>query len=408
MRLSAVAAEAPETQGQAQLHGARLKTERLLVALRLAWGLLFASLLVAVDSFPREWLVGVLNTIFANPEAAAWAARAVFTLSVVLAVILLGDILPGAYGARYPGLIARWLMRPISFGLKVLGPLPGLIQRVARALTHQDEAAHRYPAASEEDIRHLAQEVHNAGVIEEGERKIIERVFKLGDRPVVSVMTPRADVIALPLGVEPGFLLERALASGFSRFPVIGQGEEEVIGVVTLQSLTALVLRQRGSGCGGIESVLNLPLQVPESVTALQLLDAFREKGQRFAIIVDEYGGFAGVATLTDVLELLVGEIGSGQDNSRRVVARADGSFLVDSGIDIEDLFELLGLRSARDTSSGEFRSLGGFLMTSLGHVPAEGQSMEAFGHIFQVLEMDGNRIDKVLVSVVLPKKAVA
>jgi putative hemolysin len=408
IRGSAAANETVESESADEAPSVRLKTERLLIALRLAWGLIFSCILVVADSFPREGLTAALNGSLAERETAAWAARGMTTMAVAVVTILLGDVLAGAYGARHPSLVASRLTRPVSIGLKLLGPLPRFVQRVTRALTQRAESAASDPSASEEDIRHLAQEVRAAGVIEEGEREIIDRVFKLGERPVASVMTPRADVVALRLNEEPRLLLERAVASGLSRFPILGQGEEEVVGVVTLQSLASVVLEQHSCGARRLDALLDAPLQVPESVTALQLLETFREKGQRFAIIVDEYGGFAGVATLTDVLEVLVGEIRSGREESRRVVARSDGSLLVDSALDVDDLFELLGLRASHDPSSGEFHSLGGFVMSSLGHVPVEGESFESFGHRFEVVDMDGNRIDKVLVSAVAAKRAVA
>lgn len=408
IRGSATASETVDSESADETLSARLKTERLLVALRLGWGLLFSCILVLADSFPRDVLTAAFNQGWLEPERAAWAARGLTTIAVAVAAMLLGDILPGAYGARHPSLVASRLTRPVSVGLKALGPLPRIVQRVTRLLTSRSESAASDPSASEDDIRHLAQEVHEAGVIEEGEREIIDRVFKLGERPVASVMTPRADVVALRFNEDPKILLETAVASGFSRFPVLGEGEDEVVGVVTLQSLASVVLEQQVPGARKLDALLDVSLQVPESVSALQLLETFREKGQRFAIIVDEYGGFAGVATLTDVLEVLVGEIRSGEDESRLVVARPDGSLLVDSSMDVEDLFELLGLRTSRDPSSGEFHSLGGFIMTSLGHVPAEGESFESFGHRFEVVDMDGNRIDKVLVSVVAAKRAVA
>lgn len=395
----------PSTSSDEDQRGRR-KSERLLIALRLAWGLCFAGLLIAADGAPRNALANALSSLLPAEESAATVALVLVTLTTVLLAVLIGEILPAAIAAQDPAAVAARLTRPISVALKVLGPLPRLIHRAVKRLCAAREGASADGTASEDDIRHLAQEVHEAGVIEEGEREIIDRVFKLGDRPVASVMTPRADVVALSVSAEPKALLERALDSGLTRFPVVGQSDDEVLGIVTLQALVSLHTTPE-SFPAGLLSLIETPLQVPESMTALQLLELFREKGQRLAVIVDEYGGFAGVATLTDVLEVLIGEIKSDSGQGQLIVERPDGSLLVDSSIDIEDLFEELGLRTDQDASSGEFHSLGGFVMSSLGHVPNEGESFESFGHRFEVVDMDGNRIDKVLVSAAIAKCAV-
>ncbi len=401
----ATASVSVECQTEEEAHRGKLKTERLLIGLRLASAICFAGMIIAVSGAPSRLLATLLSRFVSGEGLSQMLASAILTLSTGVVALLFGEIIPAALAARDPVAVATRLTRPISVALKVFGPLPRLVHKAVRRV-REKSVSFGSAGASEDDIRHLAQEVREAGVIEEGEREIIDRVFRLGDRPVSSVMTPRADVIVLSADGNPQELLDRALESGVTRFPVLGEGGEEVLGVVTLQGLVSLASRP-STVPGGLRALIEPPLQVPESMTALQLLSHFRERGQRLAVIVDEYGGFAGVATLTDVLQVLVGEIKPDGEHERAIVARPDGSLLVDASIDIENLFERLGLRTFGDPSSGEFHSLGGFVMTSLGHVPQEGEQFVSFGHSFEVVDMDGNRIDKVLVAAAPAKRAV-
>jgi putative hemolysin len=387
-----VQSESPEV-----IESARLRRERLIIAIRLAWAAIFASLVLQV---PRIVLEGVLGSASEAPPA-LWAASTAVT---IFAVLLVGELIPAAFAARRPEEAATLLARPVSLALRIFGPVPRLIQRGLHRVVRVDRNGEgQISATGEEDIRHLVDEVEEAGEIEEGERRIINRVFSLGDKPVASVMTPRADVVKLLRSEPLDALVERALPSGFSTFPVMAAGGEEVCGTVKLHELVSLA---RNGSLVAIDSILREPFQAPESMSALQLLELFRERGDHFAIVVDEYGSFAGIATISDVLEVLVGDIGPA-GAAKRIVKRHDGSLLVDSAIDIDQLFEELGVKEHGEGASGEFRSLGGFVMTVLGRVPTDGESFEAAGYRFEVVDMDGKRIDKVLVSAVIAQRAV-
>jgi putative hemolysin len=260
--------------------------------------------------------------------------------------------------------------------------------------------------ALEEDIRSLVEEGEKAGVIEEEEREIISRVFKLGDRPLAALMTPRSEVVFLPISCELEQALGIALESRFSWFPVLGDTEDEVLGIVSIHDLVQ-ALRQADPSRRTLRELLVKPLEVPESISALDLLEKFREGSIHFAIIRDEYGGVAGVATLDDVLRMIVGDVGDPGEEVRMIVRRDDGSLLVDASSDVDNLFELLELTERLDGLEGQFHSVGGFVMTSLGRIPKEGESFEQDGFRFEVVDMDGKRIDKILVMKVSDKEAV-
>jgi putative hemolysin len=310
-------------------------------------------------------------------------------------------------GERYPNQVVQVvspLARRVTWWL-------GLVLRVIRGASRlvvpsAGDAPVVEEEALEEDIRTLVEEGEKAGVIEEEERELISRVFKLGDRPLPALMTPRSDVVFLSISCEPEKALSIALESRFTWFPVLGDTEDEVLGIVSIHDLVDAV-RNTDAPKRALRELLVKPLEVPESITALDLLEKFRAGSIHFAVIRDEYGGVAGIATLDDVLRMIVGDVGDPGEEVRMIVRRDDGSLLVDASSDVQNLFELLELTERSDELEGQFHSVGGFVMTSLGHIPKEGDFFEQDGFRFEVVDMDGKRIDKILVAKVSDKEAV-
>ncbi len=330
-------------------------------------------------------------------------------LAVFLCLFLLGFAVAVGVrlGERFPNQVVQ-VLSPLGKRLtRWLWPVIGGIRRASlRVVPVVELVSEAHEEALEEDIRTLVEEGEKAGVIEEEEREIISRVFKLGDRPLTSLMTSRSDVVFLPVTCAPERALEVALESRFSWFPVLGEGEDEVLGIVSIHDLVAAVRRPDG-GKESLREILVKALEVPESMTALDLLEKFREESVHFAVIRDEYGGVAGIATLDDVLRMIVGDVGESGEDEKLIARREDGSLLVDASSDVENLFEFLQLRERLDGLEGQYHSVGGFVMTSLGHVPKEGDFFEQDGFRFEVIDMDGKRIDKVLVTRVRGNEAV-
>lgn len=157
-----------------------------------------------------------------------------------------------------------------------------------------------------------------------------------------------------------------------------------------------------------MRDILVEPLDLPASMSALKVLESFRESGARFGIVRDEYGGISGIVTMRDVLQVIAGDIGEGGvEEDRMVIEREDGSFLVDAGSDVREVFENLGIADESPFNGAEFHSVGGYIMTTLGYVPREGERFEAFGYSFEVIDMDNKRIDKVLVSPLQQRRVV-
>jgi putative hemolysin len=353
-----------------------------------AWGLYLSSNIPAVAAE------------FVGTEYIAHHAVAGITALLVLSALLVGAFLvPSQLGARLPdGTIS--VLSP--FGLlvvRIMLPITSITKLVGRLGTSREQkGAVLEEEALEEDIRTLVEEGERAGVIEEEEREIISRVFTLGDKPVISIMTPRNDVVFLRTSMTSEQALEAVLNARYTWYPVLNSEGSDVIGVVSAHDIFQL---QRGRVVeqGGLKAVVATAIDVPESMTALGLLERFKEVGGRFAIVRDEYGTIVGIATVDDVLKVIVGELGALDGEERSIVQRQDGSLLVDASSDVHNLFDYLGFTPAEDGDEAPFHSVGGFVMTSLGRIPREGEAFLHGSYRFEVVDMDGKRIDKVLVS---------
>jgi putative hemolysin len=293
------------------------------------------------------------------------------------------------------------------FGVRLMWPAIATA-RIARQLATRGEGAGAVEEeAIEDDIRSLVEEGERAGVIEEEEREMITRVFRLGDKPIASLMTSRSDVVFLDVGMTVAQAVKAVLDSRLTWFPVRQAIDDDVVGIVSAHD----VFEQQGKipmdAQAKLREVSSPAMDVPESMTALELLERFKALGEHFAVVRDEYGSVAGIATVDDVLQVVVGDMGEVNGEGRSITVRDDGSLLVDASLDVQNLFETLGFPDAGDGEPGQFHSVGGFVMTSLGRIPKAGDSFMHDGHRFEVVDMDGKRIDKVLVIRVAGQRAV-
>ncbi|MEY4668554.1 MAG: hypothetical protein RL518_1253 [Pseudomonadota bacterium] len=350
-------------------------------------------------------LMDATSSLVATPTIITYGI-VVSGLSFVLVVF--GDLLPSEIASRHPEMVARVLSPFITSVIALVRPLASIANTLVTALLGPVAPEVVSDEDVEEDIRDLVDEGQRAGVIEPGEREIINRVFKLDDKPVATLMTPRADVVFLSRDKEIDATLVTAASSKHTWFPVRGPAEEDVLGIVCLNDLVQLRASPERFP-GGLTDLLVEPMEVPVSMSALKLLELFRENGGRFAIVRDEHGTLAGIVTVYDVLQVIVGEIGeSAAPEDRSIVRRDDGSYLVDASSDVREVFETLGIADESPFTGAEFHSLGGFVMTTLGFVPREGERFDAFGYSFEVVDMDNKRIDKVLISSTETRRAAA
>jgi putative hemolysin len=325
-------------------------------------------------------------------------ALAIVVLAITYLSLVIGELVPKRIGLNSPERIATLVAGPMRVVSAVAAPLVTLLtwstEGVVRLLriTKPDE-----PPVTEAEISVLLEQGTQAGVFEEEEQDLVERVFWLADQRVVMVMTPRTRVVWLDAEDPPEAHRETMRLHPHYQFPVCEGSLDRVLGTVDVRDLWAAAAP---GGYPDVRSVLKTPLYVPESARALDLLESFRTSGVEVALVVDEYGGTAGLVTLHDLMEEIVGDIRlPGGPAEPRVVRRDDGSLLVDGSMLMDELRELLDLPERRGDERHDYRTVGGFVYTRLGRVPGTGDHFEAEGFRVEVVDMDRNRVDKVLVA---------
>jgi putative hemolysin len=250
---------------------------------------------------------------------------------------------------------------------------------------------------TEEEVNILVEQGMTEGVFNESERDMVAGVLELDEMPVTYLMTPRPKLIFLDSSEPDEDNWRRVVASGHSNFPVVHGNREQVVGMVSVKAIWA-------NNAFGVPTqmrhLLTPPLMVPETMVASQLLEKFKVTSKHVALVADEFGAVAGIVTLYDVLEAIVGDIPDpGENDEPEAKQRADGSWLIDASYDVDDLKELTDLEELPHEEETEFQTLGGFLMTQFGRIPSAGDCFDHASWRFEVLDMDRHRIDKVLVS---------
>lgn len=334
------------------------------------------------------------------PETAAHAASLSITI-VVLAIsylsLILGELVPKSIALGNPEGIASVLAPPMKWLSKLGSPAVRFLSLSTRvALKLLPVRPNKEAPITEEEIKMLIAQGTEHGTFEEVEQEMVEGVFRLGDRRAVELMTPRGNVAWLDLEDSWEVNREVIAESAYSRFPVAEGGLDRVIGVVHVKEL--FLSRQSGEP-PDLRKLARTALFVPELMPALDILERFQKSGEQMALVVDEHGGIEGVATLTDLMEAVVGDLrGPGHSTQARIVRRDDDSWLVDGSLPISDLVEELDLREDL-VDEGGFNTVGGFILAHLRRIPSAGDSFESGGWRFEVLDMDRNRIDKVLIT---------
>jgi putative hemolysin len=345
-----------------------------------------------------ERLAPMLATIGWLAPYADSAAQFLVVLLVTYLSLVLGELVPKRLALQSAELIAATMARPMWWLSRLVTPvimlLTGSTQVLLRLVGRANVAEER---VTEEDIRALVREGTEGGTVEPQEQQFIERVFKFSDRAVRHIMTPRRDVEMVEAESTLGGVLDELLASGYSRFPVYEENPDQVIGTVHVRDL--LLLYRKGGDQAKVREVVAPPLYVPENSRATLLLANFRKSRRHMALVVGELGGIEGVVTLEDVLEEIVGEIDDEFDDvsTPAIVRREDGSLLVEASLPVDEVRRLLDVSELPDEETYRFETLAGFVISLLGRMPAVGDVIEWESWRFEVVDMDGLRIDKVL-----------
>jgi putative hemolysin len=340
------------------------------------------------------WLSAVL------PERLAGATRPIaLTLFVGLLsffTLLLGELVPKRLALRKAESIARAVAPAMHLFARVARPLVGLMSWSTSAVlfllgAHKQDG----PTVSVDDIEHLLEAGRAEGVLEPVEQAVATEALRLGERTVRDIMRPRIDLDALDIATPPGEVLGAIAMAGYSRLPVYEGSLDHILGYVALKD----VLRQNWMGWPiELRKILHKALFVPETMPLDRLLEMFQKERNQLAIVLDEYGGTEGMVTLEDVLEELVGEIHSEHHRGRETpfVDRGDGSWLVDGGAGVEALAEIFGIRL--DQTPRDYSTVSGLVLARLERIPSTGDQTDWLGLSIEVVDMDGRRIDKLLV----------
>jgi putative hemolysin len=252
------------------------------------------------------------------------------------------------------------------------------------------------PPVTDEEIKVLMEQGSVAGVFHESEHAIVSNVLRLDEQRLGAIMTPRMDIFSIDLDDDPDEIRQQVEQSPHSRIVVCRGGIDRIVGMLRPGDLLKSALSGQRLD---IESVLKPAYFVPETITVTQLLESFRRERLRFALVVDEYGELQGLVSLTDVLTTIVGELPASElPGDEEVVQRADGSWLIDGSISIDRLLTVLDVDELDEEEGARFHTLGGFAMHRLGRIPAVADYFDAAGYRFEIVDMDRNRVDKLLV----------
>jgi putative hemolysin len=354
-----------------------------------------------------EWLQG----FGASLRAADISATALVVTVITFITIVFGELVPKRIGQLYPEPVARLVSRPMMWVASIAKPFVRLLSVSTHAtlkLLRVDNVAGR--AVTEEEIAASLEEGVDAGLIEEHEHQMVQNVFLLDDRLLTSLMLPRSDIEWLEASDTVAQAIEKAGATGHSWYPVCRGGLDDVVGVVNVAKLLALrgQIQPLSSDAhnGSTPSVADridayaVPaVFVPETLTGMELLEQFRAKSTRIVFVVDEYGVVQGLMTPMDMLEAITGELQPGAQVDAWAVEREDGSWLIDGVMPVSELKARLDIKELPEEGRGRYNTVAGLLQSVSGRLLETGEYVDCVGWRFEVLDLDGKRIDKVLAS---------
>lgn len=341
----------------------------------------------------------VADLLDGAPIIDRYAGTVAFIL-VVLAItyfsLVIGELVPKRIALNDPEGIASAIAGPMQRLSRAVGPIVHLLSVSTDALLRLLRVRQsNEPAVTEEEVSILLEQGALAGVFHPAERDMTERIFDLADDRVSALMTPRLEVTWIDVEASPDEIARIVITSPFSRFPVARESIDRTVGIVRAKEVLA---EAATGGKAALPSELPKPLVVPESASALHVLERFRQAGDNMAIVIDEYGGTAGIITLQDILEAIVGDLSNdGEDADRGAIQRDDGSWLLDGKLPIDEVREILGLPALPGETEGIFETLAGFVISRFGHLPIAGEHTAWGGWVFEVVDMDGRRVDQIL-----------
>jgi putative hemolysin len=365
-------------------------------------------LTIATGVFAGRTIAERLETylsIFPGMEAYTQTVGLTVVVVVVLYVALIvGQLVPERLARTNPEGIVAVVAGPLHVFSVICSPVVQLLNRSTQGMLRLfGRGTKPELPVTEEEIKNLVQQATEAGVVEESEQEMVEAVFRLGDKNARALMTPRTQIVWFDMGDSRDLVRGKIIESEHSRFPVGTGGLDNVIGVVQAKDLLARAL---GDEPLDLKACLKQPVFVPRTMPALQVLDLVKRSGSHIALVVDEYGGIEGLLTHHNLLEAIAGEFPLGENPTEpKAVRRHDGSWLLDGMLSVEEFKEIFQLTSLPGEKRDAYQTLGGFLFTQMGRVPSVSDCFEWSDLCFEIVDMDGKRIDKVLVTTAGPSK---
>ena len=324
-------------------------------------------------------------------------STALVVVVITFITIVFGELVPKRIGQLYPETVARWVSRPMTFVATAAKPFVWLLTHTTQGmlkLLRIDTNAVQH--VTEEEINASLEEGVDAGIIEEHEHQMVRNVFLLDDRQLTSIMVPRSEIEWLDAQDSIDAAVQRAWTTGHSWYPVCRGGLDDVVGVIHLPRMLALQAE------GNNETLMRHvqpAVFVPETLTGMELLEQFRERATRMVFVVDEYGVVQGLLTPLDMLEAITGELSPHAAVDAWATQREDGAWLIDGAMPVTELKSRLNIDELPDEDKGRYNTVAGLMQTVAGDLLAQADSVECAGWRFEVLVLDGRRIDQVLIS---------
>jgi len=324
---------------------------------------------------------------------AASIGIAIAVLAITFFILIFGELVPRRLALHNPERVASMIAGPMSLFSRIFSPIVYVMSTatdlVLRLIGIKPNLE---PLITEEELQVLIDQGTQAGVFEESEQDMVQGIFSLNDRRIFSLMTPRSEIAWLDVNDTHEEIRQKIEESPYSRFPVCEDSLDTIIGVIEARDL--LLESLHGSPLE-LKRNLQKPVYIPETALASRVLELFKSEDAELLLVVDEFGSVQGLVTVFDIIEEIVGDI----DAPPQATQRQDGSWLLDGMLEVEDFKEIFNLRYLPDED--EYETLSGFVMLNLGRVPESADKFEWSGLRFEVMDMDGKRVDKVLVTIV-------
>ncbi len=356
-------------------------------------------------------LIGILTGIFSGEALKAdlvayftrfeWirpyasgAATAIVVIIVTYFTLILGELVPKRIGLSRPENIAKILAGPMRVLSRIAYPFVWFLSRSTYYIIKLLNIQGKDTQVTEEEIKAIISEGTEQGTIEEAEQEIIERVFHLGDRNITSLMTHRNDIVWFSLHKDEAKIKEKIIAEPHSVYPVCETNIDDIRGVVSIKDLYV------HESTTLLSEIMQPTLFVPENNTAYQVLERFKETKIHCCFVVDEYGSLLGMITLNDILEAIVGDIPQIDEQDYEIIEREDGTYFVDAQVPFYNFLRTFEKTEWMNEGEHDFDTLAGFILHQLERIPHTSDTLEWRGFTFEVADMDGHRIDKVLVTI--------